>query len=428
MNLRKMWKRFWTLNVHNHEGFTLVELIIVIAILAILSSVAVVGYSAYVEKANKQADLLTIKQVEEALMLAYYSGIITESAYLKITTDGVTEEDGLEESLDYYSPVNKNNGYYNAMSAVVYTSGAGAAVQRTAKEMIQDALKATFGENYKDTLKLKYKWDESNAAAYVESNFSGNESVLLGEVEELTGALALAIKSGLNLGDFGATLGQYGLNKDSDSTAISNAAVLYVAEKTAKEADFVQSTLETNLNKLNNGQISLDGFVNDSFAQLSPKVGDAAALAAIYAVAEGFAQYCGAEAVEDFHEAADFTLEEGEVMDAPKALNELGNAFADLGSKHGGKLNEYMTNTGKNAKDDLAGYVGIMDTLKDNQSIVMNNLYAKDCFTDGTIQKMLQEFAAMGETIGRTGIGEIAISIIIVNGQAVTQVYHPDVK
>ena len=31
MKLKNMWKRFWTLDVHNHEGFTLVELVIEVA-------------------------------------------------------------------------------------------------------------------------------------------------------------------------------------------------------------------------------------------------------------------------------------------------------------------------------------------------------------------------------------------------------------
>ena len=70
MNLKKMWKRFWNLNVHNHEGFTLVELIIVIAILAILSAVAVAGYSAYIKKANEGADKATLAQLNNAFALA----------------------------------------------------------------------------------------------------------------------------------------------------------------------------------------------------------------------------------------------------------------------------------------------------------------------------------------------------------------------
>ena len=70
MNLKKMWKRFWNLNVHNHEGFTLVELIIVIAILAILSAVAVAGYSAYIKKANEGADKATLAQLNSVFALA----------------------------------------------------------------------------------------------------------------------------------------------------------------------------------------------------------------------------------------------------------------------------------------------------------------------------------------------------------------------
>ena len=73
MKLREKIKRFCRLDVHNHEGFTLVELIIVIAILAILSSVAVVGYSSYVKKANMQADKTLVAEIANALMLAYYA-------------------------------------------------------------------------------------------------------------------------------------------------------------------------------------------------------------------------------------------------------------------------------------------------------------------------------------------------------------------
>lgn len=56
MDLKKKVKGFFTLNRKANGGFTLVELIVVIAILAILAGAAVPAYSGYVKKANKVAD------------------------------------------------------------------------------------------------------------------------------------------------------------------------------------------------------------------------------------------------------------------------------------------------------------------------------------------------------------------------------------
>ena len=88
MKLKNMWKRFWTLDVHNHEGFTLVELIIVIAILAILSTGAIAGYSAYVTKANKTADQSMIAEIKTVLQLKAYSDGVGNADYVILTKNG----------------------------------------------------------------------------------------------------------------------------------------------------------------------------------------------------------------------------------------------------------------------------------------------------------------------------------------------------
>lgn len=59
------------------KGFTLVELLVVIAILAILASVAVVGYTAFINKAKESNAKTEAHQIDKAI----------ESALL--TSDGV---------------------------------------------------------------------------------------------------------------------------------------------------------------------------------------------------------------------------------------------------------------------------------------------------------------------------------------------------
>ncbi|MBQ2996506.1 MAG: prepilin-type N-terminal cleavage/methylation domain-containing protein [Oscillibacter sp.] len=60
--MKKFWKK--------SEGFTLVELIVVIAILGILAGVGTVGYSGYIKKANMAADEQLLATVNQAFAMA----------------------------------------------------------------------------------------------------------------------------------------------------------------------------------------------------------------------------------------------------------------------------------------------------------------------------------------------------------------------
>lgn len=70
MKLKKEIKRFFTLKHKANNGFTLVELIVVIAILGVLGGVAVPVYSGYVEKANKAADEELLAALNKAYTVA----------------------------------------------------------------------------------------------------------------------------------------------------------------------------------------------------------------------------------------------------------------------------------------------------------------------------------------------------------------------
>lgn len=58
---------------HDNGGFSLVELIVVIAIMAVLASVAVIGVSVYVDKAGEAADKQLIMEIEDALVMGGYN-------------------------------------------------------------------------------------------------------------------------------------------------------------------------------------------------------------------------------------------------------------------------------------------------------------------------------------------------------------------
>ena len=122
-------KGFFNLNPHHNGGFTLVELIVVIAILAILAGVAVPAYSGYITKANMQADIALASDVAQALLLRYYS-----NPQQAMTTSVVLSENG----------------------ATIAEGDTFAA----------DAMQEAFGTGWQQTAKLKYnKWGNGAAVA-----------------------------------------------------------------------------------------------------------------------------------------------------------------------------------------------------------------------------------------------------------------------
>ena len=259
------------------SGFTLVELIVVIAILAILAGIAIPVYSGYIKKANKASDLQLLDAVNTAFAAACmengFNAKDVTKANLTVENKKITGVSGVEVPADKIFLTAKNEGY----SPVLL----GAHAQQLA--FSQDNFDASFAKYFgsNSDAELKY-YESSDDFAFVNGVFvdakdsaaqSGKLSVTIGDKtytytqaqidayhnsnydnvqpSELTASvdsLATALgdnKTGLaalaNMPNFKAKLVELGvIDADTTITAsmlsdaelakkVSNASVLYVA-------------------------------------------------------------------------------------------------------------------------------------------------------------------------------------------------------
>ena len=76
------------------SGFTLVELIVVIAILGILAGIAVPAYSGYIKKANQATDYTQLDAIKTAAVFAYTDKHVNDTDFkdvTKIVVNGKTD-------------------------------------------------------------------------------------------------------------------------------------------------------------------------------------------------------------------------------------------------------------------------------------------------------------------------------------------------
>ena len=381
MKLKEKMKRFWTMDVHNHEGFTLVELIIVIAILAILSSVAVVGYSSYVTKANKAADETMIAEIQNALMLAYYSGEITESGYVVLSMgDAKVSSDEVSAALTaaFGSPSGlklKHNGWKNGGAMGAYADSVGGFINNIGADTLMEDVQNCSGKLAEFLIKGMGQEFMGNNGASTLDHYLGLEG-------------DNSIASMLQSGNYGSS--------DINANVLANATVFGVAATLQDEASAIRV---------------IEAFKNAEFIGILETIPENIGnLAHQYAALEAFVGYMDCQAAT----AAlnDFNTNGMNAGDAGTIITNLGNAwlaaYAAAEAECPNKIFAYygldeegnqIEGVKSQAEMDGEAYVSIMRTVHNQQDSYVSSLNNETLFTDDQIKNTVNYYVDIANLV-----------------------------
>lgn len=236
MKLRQKSRALVSLRYQGNAGFTLVELIVVIAILAILGGVAVPAYNAYIAKANKAADETLIEAINKAAaaavldgkgedMEAMPNGALTSDAYKGKTGISAWETYGkdsaVQDAFTRYFADNENASlkWYGSLK---FENGIFVGVN----SMLSGDLVAPEGSDVVNAF---------NNSSYNKPTL-GVEGVTT-MVNDLAGALASFSNADLlyETARFQSVLTELGIDRNTaDEQTLANAAVFYVAKCTSE--------------------------------------------------------------------------------------------------------------------------------------------------------------------------------------------------
>lgn len=363
MNLKKKMKGFFTLTRTANGGFTLVELIVVIAILAILAGVGIPVYSGYITKANKTADETLVNEIKNAVLLAYYAdpdAFEAGSVVLSVDADpdmggNAFLTDAVTKAFGNLSGVRlKHNGWTNTKGDIKVTIA---------------------GSNFAD----------ANGDVNME---------LLGAVDNLTGQLGQVMEGGAlklqNFPGYTAFLAENGISPD-DTQLAANAAVLYLSQSSMapENREYVANILADPGTWGYGGTFDLE----NSFIKrvtLEGKCTEFEALAMAYATMQGYCMQKDREngntewadkfaAIDLTTKADGTTAVDDEIAVLTKLCQEF-TAMVDADADGRYAFEDYLYGDNGDAKKDIDAYYGVIDGISENEKYLKENLDGSDDF------------------------------------------------